>query len=530
MSSLWLLPLLLWPRYHKAIGAVIGLLLLPAAVLNLGYWMLYGQDFSQSVLFIVFESNWAEGSEFLESYWQWWHPLVLAGFLAIPGFLWSQLKPIVLTGRQRAVGAFLIPVIVFWPLLNTWGIKQEGFDAGWYHQLHRMEPAAPWTLVVGYQQYRTNLANMESLLSENASLPPLKSFQTDINRLPNKLVIVIGESTNRERMSLYGYNRETTPGLDKLKDQLTVFNDVISPRPYTIEALQQVLSLADQTSPDEFYTRPNVLNMLKQAGYHITWITNQQTQTRRNTLLTTLSQMADDQVYLNNNREQNASQYDSAVLEPFVASLQESHPRQAIIVHLLGTHRKYSYRYPDNYQVFQGRKGVPSWISDEHLEEYNSYDNAVLFNDYVVSELIQTLDNANSRSLLVYFSDHGEEVYDSPERQFTGRNEGDPTAAMYTVPFIAWTSSQWQSHSDWQADTDRPFQSSDFMHTLADMMGIRFDGWESSRSLVSDSFQPHQRLIGNPEMPTKLKSFSELFESENLAHRLEKNTIQKGML
>ena len=72
---------------------------------------------------------------------------------------------------------------------------------------------------------------------------------------------------------------------------------------------------------------------MKQAGYEVTWITNQQTQTRRNTLLTTLSKMADNQVYLNNNRAQNASQFDGEVVEPFVSSLKKSEGRKMIIVH-----------------------------------------------------------------------------------------------------------------------------------------------------------------------------------------------------
>ncbi len=48
---------------------------------------------------------------------------------------------------------------------------------------------------------------------------------------PRTLVLVIGESTQRGRMSLYGYPRETTPELDalhKTDPNLTVFNNVVS--------------------------------------------------------------------------------------------------------------------------------------------------------------------------------------------------------------------------------------------------------------------------------------------------------------
>lgn len=43
--------------------------------------------------------------------------------------------------------------------------------------------------------------------------------------------------------------RATTPELDALHKsdpQLTVFNDVVTSRPYTIEILQQALTFADQ--------------------------------------------------------------------------------------------------------------------------------------------------------------------------------------------------------------------------------------------------------------------------------------------
>lgn len=64
------------------------------------------------------------------------------------------------------------------------------------------------------------------------------------------LVLVIGESTTRQHMSLYGYTRPTTPKLEALRGQLTVFNEVFASRPYTIEALQQILTFADQENPN----------------------------------------------------------------------------------------------------------------------------------------------------------------------------------------------------------------------------------------------------------------------------------------
>jgi heptose-I-phosphate ethanolaminephosphotransferase len=194
---------------------------------------------------------------------------------------------------------------------------------------------------------------------------------------------------------------------------------VITSRPYTIEALQQVLSFADQVSPERFFTEPTLINIMQQAGYEVTWITNQQTQTKRNTMLTTLSQMADRQVYLNNNRAQNSKTHDEVVLPPLAQALASKAPRKMIVVHLLGTHRKYNYRYPDQFEQFSNADGAPAWVAAETLGKYNSYDNAIRYNDFVLSEIISLLKQETSSTAMAYLSDHGEVAYDTAGQPFT---------------------------------------------------------------------------------------------------------------
>lgn len=229
-------------------------------------------------------------------------------------------------------------------------------------------------------------------------------------------------------------SRPITPRLDALRKSdtnLIVFNDV-----YTIELLQQALTFADQQQPDRYLTQPSLMNMMKQAGYKTFWITNQQTTTKRNTMLTVFSQQTDRQFYLNNQRTQSSRQYDDAVLTPFDEVLRDPADKKFIVVHLLGTHMKYLYRYPESYERFNDRKGIPATLSDPQAETYNSYDNAVLYNDFVVDSLIETFARHEPNGFLLYFSDHGEDVYETPPHNVLGRNEGAPTRAMYTVPFI----------------------------------------------------------------------------------------------
>lgn len=500
MSAIWLAPMLLFPRQTRVMAALIGVVLWACSMASLGYFFIYQQEFSQSVIFIMFESNISEAGEYMTQYFAWW---MVAAFLAhtlFSYFLWTRLRPVYMPrGRALVAATAILVAVVGYPLIKQ--TARTGSLAGGFEKFEtRIEPAVPWQMAVAYHRYLDTLAGMQDMLDSASKIPPLKNLKDTMANQPATLVLVIGESTNRQRMSLYGYPRETTPELDKLKDQMAVFDNVITPRPYTIEALQQVLTFADEENPDLYLSTPSLVSMMKQAGYKTFWITNQQTMTKRNTMLTTFSEQADEQVYLNNNRNQNAAQYDGDVIAPFNKALTDAAPRKLIVVHLLGTHMSYQYRYPPSFNKFTDRKGVPDGVRDDQVPTYNSYDNAVLYNDFVVSSLIKDYAKSDPNGFLMYLSDHGEDVFDSAGHSTLGRNEAKPTAPMYTIPFMAWASPKWRQTHDWSfaGDLGRPYSSSQLIHTWADLAGLSFDELDRSKSLVSDSFKPRPLMIGNP--------------------------------
>lgn len=500
MSALWLAPMLVFPRQTRVLAAVIGVVLWVCSMASLGYFFVYQQEFSQSVIFIMFESNISEAGEYLTQYFAWWIVLAFIAHTALAIFLWTRVRPVYLPRGQALLAATAILVaIVGYPLVKQIA-RSETLADGIDRFETRIEPAVPWQMIVAYRRYTEQLNNMQGMLHSASQIAPLSNLKDAAVGQPSTLVLVIGESTNRQRMSLYGYPRATTPELDKLRDQLAVFDNVITPRPYTIEALQQVLTFADEENPDLYLKTPSIVSMMKQAGYKTYWITNQQTMTKRNTMLTTFSEQADEQVYLNNNRNQNARQYDGDVLAPFSKALADPAERKFIVVHLLGTHMSYQYRYPPSFDKFTDREGVPASISDDQLPTYNSYDNAVLYNDFVVSSLIKDYAKTDPNGFLLYLSDHGEDVFDSAGHSTLGRNEGKPTAPMYTIPFMAYASPKWRESHSWNfaGDLQRPYSSSQLIHTWADLAGLSSAELDRSKSLVSDSFKPRPLLIGDP--------------------------------
>jgi len=518
MSFIWLAPVLLFPRWTRFIAAILGFILWAASLISLGYWVIYGQEFSQGVIFTIFETNTAETKEFLNQYFGFRLISIITIYTLIAFLLWKKLRPVYLPRFHAVIVAIVVTLSNFGHPYIKYFTGAVDFAKATQKLQFRMEPAAPWQLLMGYLQYRQQLNKIQVFLSKNNSLPSLENLVDANGDVPRTLVLVIGESTTSRRMSLYGYPRKTTPHLDALKEQgqLIVFNDVIASRPYTIGMLQQALSFADQEKPDRYLTEPNLINLMKQAGYKTFWITNHITISHSATLMTAFAQQADEVRYLNNQRVHNSStQYDQVVFEPFSEVLRNSAPKKFIVIHLLGAHTKYFARYPAEYKKFTDREDVPKALSNSQVELYNGYDNAVLYNDFVVSSLIDIFLKSESAGFLIYFSDHGEEVFRTPPYQTLGRDENAPTIDMYAIPFILWMSPSWKkTHPvDFSSMTDRKYSSEHFIHTWSDLAGLHYDRFQSELSVVNPGFKERIRWIGDPNGKSGLRDFDATTQS-----------------
>ncbi|CAB5554983.1 phosphoethanolamine transferase CptA [Providencia hangzhouensis] len=517
-SSLWLVPALLFPKKIKLVAGLIGIVLWLSSVVALAYFVVYGHQISQSVMFVMFETNTNEAGEFLKQYFSFEVLGVILAYTVVAIFLWTRLKPVTLPKPGRIGISLLILVILFGIPYYNKGIKQDRPIANVASYLNsKLAYAAPWQFVSGYLLYKNQLANMEELIRDNSKIPPLENFVDANGDTPRTFVLVIGESTSRDRMSLYGYSRPTTPELDELANDypanLSVFNDVVTSRPYTIEALQQILTFATQTEPELFNSRPSIMNMMKQAGFKTFWITNQQTMTERNTLLTAFSRQTDKQYYLNNDMAQSSRIYDDVVFSPFKEALADPAEKKFIVVHLLGTHMRYEFRYPEDKAIFKDKDSVvPANLNDDEVKDYNAYDNAQYYNDYVVSTLIKDFDSSKENGFLVFFSDHGEDVYDTPPHEMLGRSEGKPSRIIYNVPFLVWQSPEWlATHQfDLNDKTARPFSNMDFIYAWSDLAGLNYTGFEPEKSLFNEAFKPQPRYIGDPDNKSSLMLYDDL--------------------
>ena len=516
MSFLWLIPILLFQKHSKKVALFLGIFLWLGSLFSLNYFFLYKQEFSQSVIFIIFESNLSESTEFIKTYFQWWIIPILTIYSLFAYLMWKKL-PIILNVKfvPSILLVILFALIPFHKFIELYYFDNKPYENSAYKQMNRMQASSPWNLILGYVNYKHDLAQMEKLLQNNNNLKPVENLTSKYKLDESTMVLVIGESTNRSRMSLYGYDRNTSPNLLKLKDDLVVFDNVYSPRPYTIEVLQQSLTFADEENPSLYLTKPNLINVMKQAGYTTYWITNQQTQTKINTMLTTFSKMCDNQIYLNNNQKQNSYSYDEVVLKPLKDILSnDSTKKKFIVVHLLGTHNKYEYRYPRSFAIFDNMEVNDNRLDDRERSYYNEYDNAVYYNDYVVSKIIEEIKIYKKSAALLYFSDHGEEVFDNKDIKKLGRSEDAPTLAMYSIPFLIYKNNKFKNKT---IDSEisktyehRLYSSSNLIYTFTDLAGLSFKDFDSSKSIINKNYLERPVLIGDPSRKDKLRDIKSL--------------------
>jgi heptose-I-phosphate ethanolaminephosphotransferase len=510
-AFLWLIPIVLAPHQARKTAGILGILIWLLALPGFGYFLLYRQEMTQSLIFIIFESNKSESTEYFQNYMSWGIAFGFIAFSVVPIYLWSKIKNFSYK-TSSAIG--LITVIVLLVFASPAMSAMNGRDVKLASKSmdKHFSVAPPWQLGLGYWHYRQELGEIERQLLDFKKISPLSHLTEQDKPLPTTIVLVIGESTNRLHMGLYGYHRNTNPKLSSIQNELKVFKQVFASRPNTIESLEQVLTFANQQHPDWYKTKPSILAMMKQAGYRTYWITNQQTLTARNTMLTTFAKQADTQVFLNTSRRQNAYSYDEKVLAPYAEMLNRPDEKKLIVVHLLGTHMKYDFRYPESFNYYRDSIGMPPGLSSQQIDTINAYDNAIRYNDTIVFELIQKLKQQNHHSLLFYFSDHGDDVYDSAPHDFQGRNEGRPTYAMYAIPFVVWHSPNWFKADLLHAQNvlDRQYDNADFIYTFSELVGLQYDGYLPHESVVNAQFMEDPIMVGNPYQ----KSLQQLAETK----------------
>ena len=294
-------------------------------------------------------------------------------------------------------------------------------------------------------------------------------------------IFVIGESVCRCNWSLFGYGRKTTPCVDALPEGNKVaFANVRTPYPQTAVALRYLLTDADLDHDEISFSFPAVL---KHCGFKTSFISNQGHWYGIEGYESMLFALCDRQVYI---ADLNLPKpvYDDAVL-PVVDEVLSGAGRQAIFVHLEGSHMPLDIRCPMGREVFDESTLTPedAKLPAEVRRTLNGYDNSIAFTDQILGALIAKLSALNRPTLLFYVSDHGE----SP-RSGGWRNLQDPDC--WEVPMFVWFSDQYvQAYprvvSALRDSASKALQLDTILYGLVELYGL-IGTYPSDRSFLCD--------------------------------------------
>lgn len=310
------------------------------------------------------------------------------------------------------------------------------------------------------------------------------------SRIPY-IIIILGESLSKLHMSAYGYSLPTTPRLDeRIKDKETFrFDSVVTPRTITSESIRQIMTFCDDNSTLPWYQYHTLPTIMREAGYYTYWLSNQDSFTAGDDNSTASIASTSTSVKFTHQRHASEERYgyfDGELLLLLDQELAKSHKKAFFCIHLMGSHRRYTNRYPVEFAQFSTNDIIKN-ISNEKKRTIAEYDNSVLYNDFVCDEIIHRFQEKNA--IVFYFPDHGEEVYDT--RNMCGHGLYNPSTPMQEIPFLIWTSAIFrQQHPDLtdqiQNTEKKYFNTTNIIHTIMDICGIQTKDYFSDKSLLRD--------------------------------------------
>ncbi|MGB5419656.1 phosphoethanolamine transferase [Algibacter sp.] len=306
-------------------------------------------------------------------------------------------------------------------------------------------------------------------------------------------VIIIGESTARGHLGIYDYYRNTTPLLESINDELLVYNNVISPDTYTIATLTKAFTLGNYENTQAKF-EGSIIQLLNQAKFKTYWVSNQNPIGVNDSHVTKIGLGSDKSYFLNIKRAQEKTIFDEVLVKKLDEILKEEGHKKVIFLHSLGTHFNYKYRYPESFNFFNNDIPKSNFKKQVVYDEINAYDNAVRYTDFFINEVIETTRKRNVKSFVLYFSDHGEEVYENSEFYGHFRDE-NLTKNLYEIPMVLWCSEKYKISKKIFPKLNSKYMIDDLFHSIADLVDVKADEVDSTRSIFSEYFKERNRIV-----------------------------------
>lgn len=475
------------------------------------YISLYGVALNEHILGIVLETNYQEALQFLGGdlyvyigiFFIW---LIVCAFIVVGSYkipkLWTHWS----RNLVLALGAiYFILGYYFNAQVNRQIDATIASDQTFLVQeenafIADLKQTYPLGLVISgwyvYQeQQKINQAFEENIHFNFGA----KQFETNTEK--EIYVLVLGETSRRKSWQLNGYERQTNPLLSQQKNLIN-FTDFISVSNVTRQSIPMILTRKADIHVNRYhFNERSIITAFKEAGFQTYWLSTQQKFGAFDTSTSVYAKEADEIYFLNKTGYQNAGVYDDILIQALEKIVQQAPQKQFIVIHTLGSHYNYQHRYPGAFSKFRpALDSLKSYsLQDRQFkrEIINSYDNSILFTDYVLDQFIHTLEKQESAiSLLMYSSDHGEDIFDEGCHK---SGHGLETARNFEIASFIWYSNNFKNKFNEKViklknNQHRKMNQTAIFPTLIDAANISIPNETLDRSILT-SFEEYPRLV-----------------------------------
>lgn len=306
------------------------------------------------------------------------------------------------------------------------------------------------------------------------------------------VIVVVGETARADRFSLNGYPRQTNPRLSK--EQVISFTDFWACGTSTAVSVPCMFSLLGASGYEEKKARQqeNVLDVLQRSGAYVLWLDNNSD-----------SKGVADRIPYENYRSPDKNKVcdEECRDEGMLARVQEvidAHPSGDIVIvlHQMGNHGPAYYkRYPAKFETF-----VPACKSNDlsqcsEPEINNAYDNAILYTDHFLGEVIATLKRNDNQfeTAMFYLSDHGESLGEKGV-YLHGLPKTLAPDSQLNVPAIMWFGSNFNNlnRPELEKKRNQRFTHDNLFHTLLGFMEVQTTIYRPDLDILQGAHVPDQ--------------------------------------
>ncbi|WP_020167328.1 MULTISPECIES: phosphoethanolamine transferase [Methylotenera] len=364
-----------------------------------------------------------------------------------PGTIQSELK-----SKLRHVLLFLLAIVL---LILPFTADYSSFIRE--HKIVRFyaNPTYSAYSVIKYVTQQSSISSHHIPLNKIADDAVLLDPPTSKKEL---IILVVGETARADRFSLNGYKRETNPLLSK--QDVVSFSNVSSCGTSTSVSVPCMFSSLGREKYDKekALEQENALDVLHKNGIAVLWRDNNSDSKGVATRID-----YEDFKTPTHNPLCKGECRDIGMLSGLDAYIAAHKDKDMLIVlHQMGNHGpEYYRRYPKEFERFKPACQTGELRDCTQQEIDNAYDNAVLYTDYFLSEVINFLKKYDNHyeTAMLYGSDHGESLGEHGIYLHAAPYAIAPKEQTH-IPVIAWTGQNF----DYKLQDIQPYKDAPLSH------------------------------------------------------------------